>query len=128
MENGYPKHFIRRLSNRHHNPLDSQPEPTAVAVLPYIQGLSDSIKRILQKDVGIKPIRPAGSLKHTLSRSKDPLPVLLRSGVVYRIPCKDCNTSYVGQTLRTLDRRIKEHQRLVVTGDTASSALAEHCW
>ena len=96
MENGYPKHFIRRLSNRHHNPLDSQPEPTAVAVLPYIQGLSDSIKRILQKDVGIKPIRPAGSLKHTLSRSKDPLPVLLRSGVVYRIPCKDCNTSYVG--------------------------------
>ena len=37
MENGYSKHFIRRLCNRHHNPLDNQPEPTAVVVLPYIQ-------------------------------------------------------------------------------------------
>ena len=36
MENRYPKHFIGRLRNRHQNPLDSQPEPTAVAVLPYI--------------------------------------------------------------------------------------------
>ena len=81
-----------------HNPLDSQPAPTAIVVLPYIQGLSDSIKWILQKDLGIKTVfRPAGSLKHILSHPKDPLPVLLRSGVVYRIPCKDCNKSYVGQ-------------------------------
>ena len=68
MENGYSKHFIRRLCNRHHNPLDNQPEPTAVVVLPYIQGLSDSIKRILQKDLDIKTaFRPAGYLKHTSS-------------------------------------------------------------
>ena len=52
MENGYPKHFIRRLRNRHHNPLNSQPEPTAFVVFPYIQGLSDSIKRIL----ALKPL------------------------------------------------------------------------
>ena len=47
---------------------------------------------------------------------------------VYRIPCKDCDKSYVGQTLRTLDRRIKEHHRSVITGDCDSSALAEHAW
>ena len=28
----------------------------------------------------------------------------------------------------TLDRWIKEHQQSVVTGNTASNALAEHCW
>ena len=96
VENGYLKHFTRRLCNRHHNPSDSQPEPTAVAVLLYIQGLSNSIKTILQKDFGIKTIfRSAGSLKHILSCPKDPLPVLLRGGVVYKIPCKDCDKSYI---------------------------------
>ncbi len=55
-------------------------------------------------------------------------PTLVQSGVVYRIPCQDCEKSYVGQTQRNLDRRIKEHKRAVVTGDTATSALAEHSW
>jgi len=40
----------------------------------------------------------------------------------------DCNKSYVGQTLRTMDRRLKEHKQAVATGETVSSALAEHSW
>ena len=45
--NGYPEHFIRKLYHR--RPLLQQdvPEPTAVLVLPYIHGVSDSIKMIL---------------------------------------------------------------------------------
>ena len=86
MENVYPEHFIISWQhNRRHTPSsDNQPEPTAIAVA----------------DFGIKTVfRPSGSLKHTLYHPKGPLPVLLKSGVVYRIPCKDCEKSYVGQTL-----------------------------
>ena len=76
-----------------------------------MQRLSDSIKSILQKDLGITTIfRPAGSLKHILSNPKDALPVLLKSEIVYRIPWKDYGKSRVGQTLRKLDCWIKEHQ------------------
>ena len=49
-----------------------------------------------------------------------------RSGIVYRIPCKDCNSSYVGQSRRSLAARLKEHQRAVFTGNSNLSALAEH--
>jgi len=30
--------------------------------------------------------------------------------VVYKIECKDCETSYVGQTKRRLTTRIREHR------------------
>ena len=59
--------------DRCHTSPDDQPQPTAVAVLPYIQGLSD-IGFCNLKDLAIKTVfRPGGSLKHILSHPKDPL-------------------------------------------------------
>ena len=96
---------------------------------PIYKDYLNSIKRILHKDLGIKTIfTPTRSLRQILSHPKDPIPMLHKSGVVYRIPCKDCEKSYVGQTLRTLNRMIKEYQRSVIIGDCDSSALAEHAW
>ena len=129
IENDYPRHFIMRQHKRHRVFFNSEPEPTAVAIVPYIQGLSESIRRIIHKDLGIKTIfTPTRSLRQNLSHPKDPIPTSHKSGVVYRIPCKDCEKSYIGQPLRTLDCRIKEHQRSEITGDCDSSALAEHAW
>ena len=34
----------------------------------------------------------------------------------------------MGQSRRSLDYRVKEHQRAVWNGDTNASALAEHAW
>ena len=61
-----------------------------------------------------------------LSHPKDPIPTMKKSGVVYRIPCADCDTFYVGQTGRNLSLRIKEHKKAVKTFNTDTSALAEH--
>ena len=60
--------------------------------------------------------------------SERPLPPSSRSGVIYQIPCRDWEKSYVGQTGRTLLQRVKEHQRAVKMMNTDSSALAEHTW
>ena len=49
-----------------------------------------------------------------------------QKGVVYKIPCNDCGARYIGETLRTLDERTKEHQRATQKGDVLSSAVAEH--
>ena len=42
---------------------------------------------------------------------KDKTPSLLRSLVVYKIKCKDCNDFYIGKTARCLIRRLNEHKK-----------------
>ena len=43
-----------------------------------------------------------------------------QKNVVYKISCKQCEVSYVGQTKRTLASRVKEHSRSV---DEAKTSL-----
>ena len=43
-------------------------------------------------------------------------------------PCSKCPASYIGQTGRRLEQRVKEHKRSVAQADFNSSALAEHTW
>ena len=50
------------------------------------------------------------------------------NGVIYRIPCKDCDHAYMGQSECCLSCRVRENQRMVWNGDTNASALAEHAW
>ncbi|CAN0028770.1 unnamed protein product [Heterosigma akashiwo] len=43
-----------------------------------------------------------------------------QKNVVYKISCKQCEVSYVGQTKRTLATRVKEHSQSV---DAAKTSL-----
>ena len=54
------------------------------------------------------------------------LPYLKRAGVIYSIPCKDCQLTYMGQTGRTLNHCVQAHRRAWQSGDVALAALAEH--
>ena len=36
-----------------------------------------------------------------------------KKGVVYEVPCKDCPSVYIGETGRTLEKRISEHKTAV---------------
>ena len=40
---------------------------------------------------------------------KDPIPSNLKSGVVYKFTCAVCNSRYIGETMRHLSTRIREH-------------------
>ncbi|KAK3734548.1 hypothetical protein QZH41_010393, partial [Actinostola sp. cb2023] len=44
---------------------------------------------------------------------KDPLPKEKKTGVIYSIPCGECETFYIGETGRSLATRQKEHQSYV---------------
>ena len=68
------------------------------------------------------------TLRQILVKPKDPTPITSRKGVVYSIPCADCNKCYIGQSGRSLSCRMKEHRRAVVSGDMNASAIAEHAW
>ena len=49
-----------------------------------------------------------------------------RKGVVYSIECDDCKAIYIGETGRTLEDRLKEHQRHTRLVAPEKSAVAEH--
>ena len=62
-----------------------------------------------------------------LTKVKDELPMEKLSKVVYRIPCS-CGKAYIGETIRRLETRTKEHLDACRKGMTEKSALAEHAW
>ena len=47
--------------------------------------------------------------KTILPSLKPSVPKMLQNAVVYKIDCPGCESSYVGQTVRHLQRRFREH-------------------
>ena len=102
--------------------------------LPYIQGVSEKMSRIM-KSHGIScSHKPFQKLRDLLVHPKDKLKPLEQSGVIYKVPCKQCDSVYVGETGRVLSVRIKEHESEVskvsnsrrFTRLSSSQATQEH--
>jgi predicted GIY-YIG superfamily endonuclease len=60
-------------------------------------------------------------------RVKDQILMGKQSNVVYQIPCS-CGKVYIGETIRRLQSRVKEHQDACRKYQTEKSAIAEHAW
>jgi len=54
--------------------------------------------------------RSKNKLNKFIKIQKDVLPQSSQSNVVYKIDCKDCDGSYVGQTGKCLKTRLSEHR------------------
>ena len=94
--------------------------------IPYIQGTSEKIRRVLNEagvKVAIKPIHTIGRI---LPSPKDPLTLEEKSCLVYQVPCFDCDFVYIGQTKRDLKSRIAEHKLAIRNQEPEKSALCEH--
>ena len=50
-----------------------------------------------------------------------------KQGVVYEVPCKDCEAVYIGETGRNLQERIKEHKYVVKRKDE-NNRIAVQAW
>ena len=48
------------------------------------------------------------------------------SGMVYQVPCHDCDFIYIGQTKRSLKSRLDEHKRSIKYQRPEKSALCQH--
>ena len=86
---------------------NSQNVETPKLFLPYEKGISEQLKRIANK-YGLEVIfRRSLSLKSKLQTN--PFKSDSTCGVVYKITCFCCK-KYVGETGRTIEEMIKEHQ------------------
>ena len=122
VSNGYPSSFIRKLTKTTRPTANNEPtqEFKSTAVLPYIKGVSEVLRRCLQQQ-GVRTVfKSDTTLRSYLVRPKDTLEPGKQDGVVYKIPC-ECGKVYIGETGRAMQDRIKEHDR-----DIQTSAVSEH--
>ena len=87
------------------NKTNSQQKPTqefkSTAVLPYIKGVSEVLRRCLQQQ-GVRTVfKSDTSLRSHLVRPTDVLEPIKQDGVVYKIPCK-CGKVSIGETGRAM--------------------------
>ena len=79
--------------------------------LPYVGRVSDAIGRTIRKTGINVHMKPYNTIRQALVHPKDKVPLGDQTGVVYKIQCADCDASYVGETERTLKKRVTEHHR-----------------
>ncbi|XP_045473559.1 uncharacterized protein LOC123679985 isoform X3 [Harmonia axyridis] len=121
--NGYPRMFLNRC--RHSltsDQVDEFPQiRTSTLVepathdkyvsLPLIPPLTGKLTKILKEIENIKIAKYNPLVVGVLfSQTKDRIHTMSRSDVVYRIPCENCESVYVGQTSQCLKRRISIHK------------------
>ena len=68
--------------------------------------LAMSFKRL---NAPCKVIMTTRKTKTIMPSLKPTVPKMLSSGVVYKIQCPGCTSSYIGQTVRHLQTRFREH-------------------
>ena len=78
------------------------------------------VTRILS-DINVQVhTKPFRTLRRILSHPKDDDD---KSSIVYKINCRDCDASYVGEMGRALKTRMSKHCRAM---DFSAAALAQH--
>ena len=123
VSNGYPSSFVRKLAKTTRVTANKKPaqEFKSTAVLPYIKGVSEVLRRCLQHE-GIRTVFKSDTiLRSHLVRPKDALESTKQNGVVYKIPC-ECGKVYIGETGRSMRERINEHDRDIRFARTQTSA------
>ena len=133
-QNGYPGAFIRSSAlpppQDAEESLETEPQEEdrpPLVMLPYVAGVSEDIRRVCRKFDMRVVFKSGRTLRTMLTKVKDTLPTEKHSRVVYRVPCS-CGQVYIGETVRRLETRMKEHQDACRRGMVERSAIAEHAW
>ena len=76
-------------------------------MIPYVQNVSDSVARIMRKyDVHVAT-KPYQTLKNVLVHPKDKQNKEDITECVYKVPCANCDKTYVGETGRKFGVRLQ---------------------
>ena len=121
-ENKYPNWALKRVKNKikaptkqdlkrkdHTSNIRGQNKP--YMILPYVRGLSESMKYMCSKHGVQVHYRGGNTIKGLLMAPKDKDHITMKSGIIYRFKCQrvDCDDEYIGESSRTFGERFKEH-------------------
>ncbi|CAH2086613.1 unnamed protein product [Euphydryas editha] len=93
------------------------------AVLPYVKGVTDKIGYILKRASIKTYYKPPTKISQLLPSVKCQIP--LQDAGVYKLDC-ECGLSYIGQTKRSIETRVKEHIADMKHQRSTKSAVYQH--
>jgi hypothetical protein len=137
LDNNYPLDFIfnvfrERIKTLIHNNKSSKnpnkniSESASFFTIPYIHNFSEKFNNVTRPlNVRIS-YQSLNKLNKIIKVHKDPLPDSSQSNIVYKINCLDCDASYVGQSGRQLNTRVKEHKSHIIRNNPNRSVITEH--
>ncbi len=141
LSNGYPRKFLQEVERKRTSRQEKSSSPEELvkeffdlvepksnhcyAVLPYIKGLTEPLKRILKPHDIRVTTKPLCTLEQSFPSTKDRPSPEDQTNVVYKINCADCSWSYIGETGRAFNTRRKEHVRNVELCKSGSN-IASH--
>jgi len=79
-------------------------------VLPYVKGTPERLARGIKKHRVPVSIRPVRTLRKQLVHPKDKQEKEEVTDWVYKIPCSNCEMTYIGETGRKFGTRLREHK------------------
>ena len=106
---GYKENDIRRTLRKPVGILKNpqQRKDKKRAYLPYIQGVTDKVSKILKKKDILTAFKPLVTIRQKMSSVKDKVEEHQHKGV-YRVTCS-CGLNYIRETGRSLKVRLREH-------------------
>ena len=94
-------------------------QPSTRICIPYVKGIGEQIRKVCNKEGIQVTFCSHRTLRTILKNVKPSWPDTDIKGVVYRIPCKDCDGTYIGETGRTLKLDYK-NTSVMLDSDTQS--------
>ena len=101
--------------------------------VPYVLSFTEKIQRIFAKHRVATVVQPQTTLRQVLVHPKDKVDKRKKAGVVYKIPCNQCEKVYIGETGRQLGTRVTENRNEAekitdgnFTRSTCSPSTNEH--
>lgn len=76
-------------------------EFTNMVTLPYIPGVTEPIQRAMKKHQIHTAVKPYTKLRQLLVYPKDKIEQDKKCNVIYEIPCRSCNKTYIGEYQKT---------------------------
>ena len=103
---------------------DTDTRPKTFATLPYVKGVSEQVKNVLNKANIKTAFKPILTLAHYFRKPKDRPKETKTKGIVYKVKCRSCDFTYIGETKRSWNSRGGEHKP--GTNNNKESAIKDH--
>ena len=117
----YPSYLLDICYNKAHKKFYSERNreketPKNILSLPYFSGF-ETIKSLL-KSFNVNLVFSYNSTLKGMLIKNGPKE---SNNIIYKIPCLDCSSFYIGQSSKDLEVRIKQHKYSVKTGQTSNA-------
>ncbi|XP_072048491.1 uncharacterized protein [Amphiura filiformis] len=114
---GYPAWSVEKVENQIAKPKpvkertkkSDATKSKGLVVIPYVEGVSERISRVFKSYNIATAMKPHCTLRNLLVHPKDKREPHNSTDVIYSIPCRNCDLSYIGETGRKFGKRLDEH-------------------